>query len=672
MSLQLATTDVESLQQAMPTGASGDVTGQSVPTAMGCLGHIEPFDPNMSDGWECYLERINLCFETNGLSDAGRRKSVFLTLCGSETYGLVQSLLLPRKLAVCSYQEVHNALTEHFAPQPSEILRRFHFHKRDQQEGESITKYMAEIRNLSEFCNFTDLDSMLRDRLVCGIRDQAIQKRLFADSKLTLKSALEIALAAEAANKNVSEIKDAAKELHYASNQATGKVKKRHRSKEQRREPQKNGCNRCGGSHDNQSCRFKNAVCKFCRKKGHLERVCFKKQKSATGVPLPGPLNHIEDDVLDEVTSSMNHMDRQDNTGDTDPIMVKLRLDGAPLAMEVDSGAGPSALSETVYRKLWSRPPPLQTSSTVLRTWSQQQVPILGSLDVEVQYTNISTRQSVLVAPGDGPCLQGRSWFRDLGIEVQGVHAMLDKDQVWLRNPVFGGGLGKFTGPPVTIDIEKDATPVFKKCRPIPFAMRDKVSLAIQKMVTEGVLEPVAFSKCATRIVPVHKRNGTIRICGDYRCTVNTVSQPDKYPLPTSTEMFAFLANGVLFTKLDLEQAYLQLPVDEESSSLLTLNTPLGLFKVKRLPFWVSAAPGIFQRFIETVLHGVPGVAAFLDDIIITGKTVQEHDQRVQLLLERLQHTADGIRPCAEISESGPRCQGAERQERAPGFPGTC
>ncbi|XP_064483025.1 uncharacterized protein LOC135395867 [Ornithodoros turicata] len=308
----------------MPTGASGDATGQSVPSAMGYQGHIEPFDPNMSDGWECYLERINLYFEANGISDAGRRKSVFLTLCGSETYRLVRSLSLPRKLAECSYQEVHNALTEHFAPQPSEILLRFHFHKRDQQEGESITKYMAEIRKLSEFCNFTDLDNMLRGRL----------------------SALEIALAAEAANKNVSEIKDAAKELHYVSNQATGKVKKRHLSKEQRREPQKNGCNRCGGR--NQSCRFKNAVCNFCRNKGHLECVCFEKQKSATGVPLPGPLNHIEDDVLDEVTSSMYHMDRQGKTGDADPIMVKLRLDGAPLTMEVDSGAGPSGLSETV------------------------------------------------------------------------------------------------------------------------------------------------------------------------------------------------------------------------------------------------------------------------------------------------------------------------------------
>ncbi|XP_064473364.1 uncharacterized protein K02A2.6-like [Ornithodoros turicata] len=202
--------------------------------------------------------------------------------------------------------------------------------------------------------------------------------------------------------------------------------------------------------------------------------------------------------------------------------------------------------------------------------------------------------------------------------------------------------------------------------------MRDKVATAIQKMVSEGILEPIAFSRWATPIVPVHKRDGTLRICGDYRCTVNTVSQPDKYPLPTATEMFAILANGAVFSKLDLAQAYLQLPVDEESSNLLTLNTPLGLFKVKRLPFGVSAAPGIFQRFIETLLRDIPGVAVYLDDIIITSRCVKEHDQRVQAVLERLQHSglrlngkkclfavpamdflgfkisAAGIRPCAD------------------------
>ncbi|XP_064475787.1 uncharacterized protein K02A2.6-like [Ornithodoros turicata] len=242
--------------------------------------------------------------------------------------------------------------------------------------------------------------------------------------------------------------------------------------------------------------------------------------------------------------------------------------------------------------RLWSQHPKLQQSSTILRTWAHQQVPILGSLDVDVQFKNVKARQSILIALG-GPCLLGRSWFTHLGIQVQVAHAVIDKRGEWLSNPVFRKGQGKLTGTPVSVDIEKEATIVFKKYRPIPFAMRDKVVTAIQKMVSEGVLEPIAFSRWTTRIFPVHKRGSTLRICVDCRCIVNTVSQPNKYTLRTATEMFAILANGPVFGKLDLPQVYLQMPVDEESSKLLTLNTASSMTHIPSMNWFNISAAGI-------------------------------------------------------------------------------
>ena len=90
------------------------------------------------------------------------------------------------------------------------------------------------------------------------------------------------------------------------------------------------------------------------------------------------------------------------------------------------------------------------------------------------------------------------------------------------------------------------------------------------------------------------------------------------------------------FTKIDLSQAYLQLPLDEESKKFVVINTLKGLFRYTRLPFGISAAPGIFQRVMNNILQGILGVMVYLDDILITGPTVSKHIQSLETVLDRL------------------------------------
>lgn len=142
----------------------------------------------------------------------------------------------------------------------------------------------------------------------------------------------------------------------------------------------------------------------------------------------------------------------------------------------------------------------------------------------------------------------------------------------------------------------------------------------------------------ATPIVPILKADGRIRICGDYKTTVNAKLIVDEHPLPTINEIFAKLAGGKKFSKIDLRQAYLQLEVDQTSSEILTLNTYRGLYKVNRLMYGIASAPAIWQRTIENILQGIPGTAVFLDDIVITGETEEIHLQRLNAVLQRLQN----------------------------------
>ena len=153
------------------------------------------------------------------------------------------------------------------------------------------------------------------------------------------------------------------------------------------------------------------------------------------------------------------------------------------------------------------------------------------------------------------------------------------------------------------------------------------------------------FSDWAAPIVPVLKQDGSVRICGDYKVTVNQAAKTDSFPLPRIDDLFASLAGGQAFSKLDLAHAYQQLELDEESKRLVVINTQKGLFRYNRLPFGVSAAPAIFQRTIEGVLRGIPHVCVYLDDILITGDTEAEHLENLNAVLTRLEEAGMRLKP---------------------------
>ena len=110
----------------------------------------------------------------------------------------------------------------------------------------------------------------------------------------------------------------------------------------------------------------------------------------------------------------------------------------------------------------------------------------------------------------------------------------------------------------------------------------------------------------------------------------------DHYQLPTFEEIAARLNGGKEFTVIDLKDAYLQLEIDEASQQYLDIATHLGYFKYLRMPFGISSGPANWQRTINTISHGIPGVSAFIDDIIITGCTRTEHFKNLRHVLQLL------------------------------------
>ena len=186
------------------------------------------------------------------------------------------------------------------------------------------------------------------------------------------------------------------------------------------------------------------------------------------------------------------------------------------------------------------------------------------------------------------------------------------------------------------LKLRENATPQFFKPRPVPFALKEKIAEELKRLERIGVLEKVKFSDWATPIVPVLKPDGTVRICGDCKVTINPALDVPGYPMPTAEELFTQLNGSQSFSKLDLSSAYQQLLLDEESRQHVTINTQLGLFRYTRLPFGVAASPAIFQQTMDSILSGLNGVGGILDDLIVTGPNDKEHLRNLENTLKCL------------------------------------
>ncbi len=129
----------------------------------------------------------------------------------------------------------------------------------------------------------------------------------------------------------------------------------------------------------------------------------------------------------------------------------------------------------------------------------------------------------------------------------------------------------------------------------------------------------------------------SVRICGDFK--QNRASKLDRYPIPKVEDLFAMLKGGKLFSKLDLRQAYQQMKLDEKSKQFVVVNTLQGLFRYTLLPFGIASALGIFQRVMESIVRDIPGVVVYLDDILITAETKEEHLERLDEVLSKIRES---------------------------------
>ena len=332
------------------------------------------------------------------------------------------------ELNTTTFDNLVELVKDYYEPKPSQIVQRYKFNTRMRAPQESIVTYVTALREIAQDYGFGDsISDMIRDRLVCGVQHDGIQKKLLAEKDLTYDKALELAKSIEAAEKNSRQIKNGSgavfteppPKLHYA---ASGKTPK------STFKDTPVVCYRCGGSHLAPTCKFKEAICRYCKKKGHIVRVCRAAAKNKDSKnPKKAPdtdskkTHFVQEDNIEEDLPYQLYAIKD---GSNNPITMEVSLNDVPVTMELDTGASVSVINYQTYQDIaqQSTLSPLLASSVRLQTYTGEKIEILGAAKVKVRYGTTEVNLCAQVVSGEGPNLMGRDWLGHLGISLDSTN----------------------------------------------------------------------------------------------------------------------------------------------------------------------------------------------------------------------------------------------------------
>ncbi|XP_055589902.1 uncharacterized protein K02A2.6-like [Uranotaenia lowii] len=299
--------------------------------------------------------------------------------------------------------------------------------------------------------------------------------------------------------------------------------------------------------------------------------------------------------------------------------------------------------------------PKIQQAECSAKTASGEALNLVSQIQCQITVNGTTKGGRCYIAPSNVNLdIFGIDWLDLFGLWDNPISTLCNKVDVQpsqslatlrTRFPnVFTDKMGLCNKSPVHLVLKGDPKPVFRPKRPVAYSMESVVEEELHRLEKLGIIKQVDFSDWAAPIVAVRKPNGTVRICADFSTGLNSVLEPNHYPLPLPDDIFARMVGCRIFSHIDLSDAYLQVPVDEASQQLLTINTHKGLFRYTRLSPGIRSAPGAFQQLVETMLAGLASTSGYLDDILVGGRNEEEHQRNLFLFLQRLEEFGFTVR----------------------------
>lgn len=595
---------------------------------------------SLRDGnWENFkvrLEQYLLVNDDKYASDV-KKRAIFLNALQDDCFSLLVNLCIPKKVTDVKLEDLISKLNEYCSMTKCFFEERSQFYTAKQRSDETIRDFAVRLKALSVNCKFgNNLAEKLRDFFVLGCKPGKVREKLFLESEsytfekcVQVAECIELVASTQAQGREFNTVlannsvgSGRVSPSSYEKKRVSNRFNRMSSQNKSRSPSPKRKCFVCGNdNHISSDCKFKGYTCRICSKKGHLAKQCksFSVRKNVNTL--------FSDTSVDNINS-------------VEPYWVEVSVDGIRNKFMLDSGASCSVIGKDCYFNQCNSNK-LVHENISLRGFDNTLIKVIGAFTPLVEYNGQCRRLKIIVVGSTTLSILGRDFMELFNLGITGIVNCVNrntlKERLVKKFPeVFTDKLGKFNKYEVNLRLKDTAVPVFRNNRIIPFVLKEKVERELNTLISDGIIEPVHYSEFASPIVPVIKKNGSIRLCGDYKSTVNNQLLIDKYPLPRIEELLTKVNGGKVFAKIDLKSAYNQFVLKKECRRFTTINTHLGLFQYKRLVYGLASAPAIFAKAMASCLSGLQKMTFYLDDIIVIGEDEEDLEKNVCDVLERL------------------------------------
>lgn len=602
-------------------------------------GSLQPSNLTIND-FQLWLEAFNDYVEiAHEKADDVKKKKLFLAVGGLELRRLVNGLNLDDN----SFETMVRAVKHHFQPVKNVVLERHKFFSLTRSGTEDIQSFMLRLKTAANDCDFGSdvIDSftnqMIRDQLIRGLNNTKITEFLLTHDEMNLQRTIEKAEGMQQAINDSQAIcqriepvlalnqdrNDIRSEDRPYSNDSEQKGLKFHKQSVERR------CNTCKKrGHESKQC-YKNARCGFCSKIGHTEDVCWSKRKDQnTHVSASLSLRNDDDKYAYPDSPSASNLK-----------FVDAMFGGRRLKLLIDTGAAFSTIGKRFLSSLDNKVDRSSCSmNAVVADGRTVKVHECVTGELEINSKSIFATLYALDTPTDG--ILGMDLIPTVGLKLGNdcglVFNITPNDIVCEYKDIFDKPLAKssLTGiePFEIIRLQENSEP--KQCALIKMNAKHKdfVEAKVKELLHAGV---IVESRSPWRHTPVvvNKSDGSLRMTINYK-PVNSTTIADAFPIPNVTDLLNRLSGAKYFSSIDFSQFYHQLPLSPSDQEKTAFCANDRLYQFTRCPFGLKNAVAYCSRLMSKVFEGIENVLIYLDDVLVFGRTKEDHDDTLRRVLQ--------------------------------------
>ena len=590
------------------------------------------------------------------------RVAVFITCVGQDALEIYSALPFKEEGDKKRIQPVLALMEAYCVGDTNVIYERFQFQRRTQEPDETVEQFVTALKALATSCQFGDTqEERLRDQMVFGVRDldNALRKQLLQRKDLNFSSCLEACRSFEATTRQMKVMSTTEKVHSVQHKEKRPPAKDKQTMKTPTKDTLRSGnCGYCGLQHKKgaANCPAYGKCCSACNKMNHYARQCRAKKKSALKTrvqELRETDSELEEDDLMTLTLTTceEEMYVVSNTKHQKQIFATMLVKGTRIRFQIDTGATCNVVKE---REL---PGQCEVHPTrrMLRLYNNQKLAPVGICGLELtnpRTSQVFTKEFVVVKEAETSIL-GAEAAQSMGL-VEVRYDQISQTEMINENPespskgqllreyadVFQGEIGTFQGT-AHLEVDPQVPAVQTPIRKVPVAMKTRLKEELDRLEMLGVVEKLETpTDWLSALVTVKKTNGKIRICLDPK-PLNKALRRSHYPVRTLDDVLQELSKARVFSTADVRNGYWHVMLDDESKQLTAFGTPYGRYCWKRLPFGLSVSPEIFQRELNHMIDGIPGIFLIADDILIIGEgetdqaAVQDHDRKLHACLQQ-------------------------------------